>query len=120
MDVGYFLQHPLSISSLAIGVVALKVIIIVIACILIGLPLHTGILTGFALSNIGEFSFVLIRAGSSSGLLSDEISQFFLAVTVISMILAPFLMGASTRITKFINRMPLRRVARGAVQPFRD
>ncbi|HSV95443.1 MAG TPA: cation:proton antiporter [Spirochaetota bacterium] len=107
LDVGYFLQHPLSISSLAIGVVALKVIIIVIACILIGLPLHTGILTGFALSNIGEFSFVLIRAGSSSGLLSDEISQFFLAVTVISMILAPFLMGASTRITKFINRMPL-------------
>ncbi|HNU91049.1 MAG TPA: cation:proton antiporter [Spirochaetota bacterium] len=107
LDVNYFLQHPFSIGSLALGVVILKIIIILAACTLIGLPLSTGIMTGFAISNIGEFSFVLIRAGSSSGLLSDETSQFFLAVTVISMILAPFLMGASNRVTGFIGRLPL-------------
>ncbi len=92
LDVNYFLQHPFSIGALALGVVILKIFIIVVACTLIGLPLTTGILKGFAISNIGEFSFVLIRAGSSSGLISDETGQFFLAVTVISMILAPFLM----------------------------
>jgi CPA2 family monovalent cation:H+ antiporter-2 len=107
LDVHYFLQHPFSIGALALGVVVLKILIIVVACTLIGLPLTTGILTGFAISNIGEFSFVLIRAGSSSGLISDDTGQFFLAVTVISMILAPFLMGASTRVTEFIRNLPL-------------
>ncbi|MCU0846094.1 MAG: cation:proton antiporter [Spirochaetes bacterium] len=107
LDVNYFLQYPFSISALAIGVVALKIVIITIACIMIGLPLNTGVLTGLAISNIGEFSFVLIRAGSSSGLLSDDTSQFFLAVTVISMILAPFLMAASSKVSSLILHLPL-------------
>ena len=46
-------------------------------------------LVGLGLSQIGEFSFVLARAGVSSGLLSESTYDLALACTVLTMALSP-------------------------------
>ena len=56
-------------------------------------PLRTAVLTGLALAQIGEFSFVLARAGMVSGLIGDEMYQVFIAAAVITMLAAPFCCG---------------------------
>jgi len=50
---------------------------------------------GLALSQVGEFSFILAQQGAKFGLISDTYFQIFLSVAVISMIISPFLIQSS-------------------------
>jgi CPA2 family monovalent cation:H+ antiporter-2 len=65
------------------------------------------ILVGFSLSQVGEFSFILAKAGFTSGLISPIIYQEFLDVAVISMILTPFFMNLGYKATTFAEMLPL-------------
>jgi CPA2 family monovalent cation:H+ antiporter-2 len=49
------------------------------------------IIVALSLFQIGEFSFVLAKMGHDYGLMGDEGLQYFFAVTVITLILSPFL-----------------------------
>jgi len=51
---------------------------------------------GLGLAQIGEFSFVLARTGEQSGVLDKSFYSLVLAVSVITMILSPFLSMLST------------------------
>ena len=68
---------------IALSVLVLKAIIAGSVTILLGFPLRTGILVGLALGQIGEFSFILSRTGIEHGLLTGNIYQMFLAVSVL-------------------------------------
>ena len=103
MDVGFFLSEPLLILSLAIGVILLKFVTGSVTTMFLNLPRRTGILTGLALCQIGEFSFILAKAGENSGLIPGNIYQLILDVTLITMLTTPFVMGASHRIAGRIS-----------------
>ena len=60
-----------------------------------GQSLRSSVQTGLFLSQIGEFSFVLAVAGRASGLLIGDNYQIFLAASVMTMILTPFIINAS-------------------------
>lgn len=51
---------------------------------------------GLGLAQIGEFSFVLARTGMQSGIIDKDFYSLVLAVSVITMILSPFLSMLST------------------------
>ena len=53
-------------------------------------PVQTPLLTGLALFQVGEFSFVLAISGIASGLLTREHHQLFLAVSILTMGATPF------------------------------
>jgi K+:H+ antiporter len=55
-------------------------------------------LTGLGLAQVGEFSFILAKAGLPQGLLSEADYQRFLAASIISMIATPFLINAAPRV----------------------
>ncbi len=55
---------------------------------------RSGLMSGLALAQIGEFSFVLSREGSKAGLLDNELGQAFLGAAVVSMAATPFLARA--------------------------
>src|SRR5688500_5573204 len=65
---------------------------------LLGYSLRVSTTTGLGLAQIGEFSFILAKAGLPEGLLSDPDYQRFLAASILSMIAAPFLIKAAPRI----------------------
>ena len=64
--------------------------------------LRLGIILGFSLAQIGEFSFILAKAGIGQRLLSAGEEQTFLAASILSMIATPLLIPAAHSIT---NRM---------------
>ncbi len=62
--------------------------------------LRVGILLGLSLAQIGEFSFILAKAGISQKLLSTAEEQTFLAASILSMIATPFLIQAAPAIAQ--------------------
>ena len=102
LDIGYLLDHlPLLILA-TITLIVLKLIAGVGVTFLLGSPLRTTILTGLALSQVGEFSFVLSSLGLEYSLLTEETYQAFLAVSIITMGVTPFVINASYRPADFI------------------
>ena len=82
--------------------IIIKSIAGVVVTFLLGYPLRTTILTGLALSQVGEFSFVLSRLGVEYSLLTEETYQAFLAVSILTMGVTPFLINASYKPADFI------------------
>lgn len=60
--------------------------------------------TSFYLAQGGEFGFVMLAIGGAIKLISPELQQSAIAAILLSMILAPFLMGASDLLTKKLIR----------------
>ncbi len=102
LDIGYLLDHlPLLILA-TVTLIVIKLIAGMGVTFLLGSPLRTTILTGLALSQVGEFSFVLSRLGLEYSLLTKETYQAFLAVSIITMGVTPFVINASYRPAEFI------------------
>lgn len=106
LDVKFLMQNPVYIVLLASCVMMLKALIAGFVIALIGLPLRIVILVGLALSQIGEFSFVLSQVGLGYGLLSKEVYQTFLVVTVLSMAATSLIMTISPRVADAAVRLP--------------
>jgi len=106
LDVGFLFQRPVLIALSVLCVLVLKSIIAGSVAITLGFPLRTGILVGLALGQIGEFSFILSRAGVEHGLLAGNIYQVFLAVSILSMAATPFIMTLAPRLADVALRLP--------------
>src|SRR5881396_3208330 len=68
-------------------------------------PARLALLAGLAVSQIGEFSFVLAREGRAAGLLPGALYQSFLAVAVFTMILTPFLLQGGPALLDRLDRV---------------
>lgn len=61
-------------------------------------PLRTVALVGMSLFQVGEFAFILSRTGIQAGLLDPVTYQYFLSVSILTMILTPFVIKYSNSI----------------------
>jgi K+:H+ antiporter len=75
--------------------------------------LRLGIILGLSLAQIGEFSFILAKAGIGHRLLDAAEEQTFLAASILSMIATPLLIQAAHGITYHMTG----KRGRGAVEP---
>ena len=75
-----------------------KTLLILAVVRLLKYSLRVSVMTALGLAQVGEFSFVLAKAGVGEGLLSAIDYQRFLGASIISMIAAPFLIKAAPRI----------------------
>jgi CPA2 family monovalent cation:H+ antiporter-2 len=106
LDVNFLIQNPQYILLLSIGVMLLKALIAGTAIALLGLPLRIIILVGLALSQIGEFSFVLSKVGLEYALLSRDVYQIFLDVAVLTMAATSFIISISPKVADAAMRLP--------------
>ena len=89
-----------------------SVVLILKGAVLIGLVLAFGvgrsaaIRTGFYLSQVGEFAFVLLGAVAVAGLLSAEGHTLAMLVVAVSMIATPLLVKAGDRLASGFRAMP--------------
>lgn len=84
-----------------------KTVLASLAVLILGFPLRTALLTGLALSQVGEFSFILSRVGVQHGLISPATNQFFIAVSVLTMAVTPFIIVLAPRIAHGVLTLPL-------------
>ena len=81
---------------------------------LLGYSGRVALLAGVAVSQIGEFSFVLAKEGRVAGLLPDLLYQQFLGVAVITMLVTPFLLqGGPAMLDALEKVIPLDRLLPG-------
>lgn len=99
MDVSFFLENIVILLVLAAVVIFLKSAAAGLVTFLLGYPLRTTLITGMALSQVGEFSFVLSSFGREYGLLDERLYQSFLAVSIVTMAATPFVMASSHRVS---------------------
>jgi CPA2 family monovalent cation:H+ antiporter-2 len=89
-------------------VTVLKALIIIgITTLLMRQGIRIGILTGFALAQTGEFSFVFAEAAARAGLLEPWLHQIVIAGSILSLIATPFLIQLAPRVVDWIERTAL-------------
>lgn len=114
LDLSYVFQYPLVLLGAALGVILLKLVITSAGLLTLGYPVRIAAASGLALAQIGEFSFVLERAGRAAGMSpagAGELgSQIFIAVSVILMIGTPFMLNAGPKLGELLTRTPLRKL----------
>jgi monovalent cation:H+ antiporter-2, CPA2 family len=103
MDWRVLLAHPLPVLGLLVTVLLVKFIAGAGAVLLAEVPLRSAIMVGIALAQVGEFSFLLAQQGQESGFLRGDPYQVFLAVSVLSMIVTPFLMQWSPHLARRVE-----------------
>ena len=90
-------------------IIGIKILTGAFAAAALGMPARISIFTGFALCQVGEFSFVLAKTGLDASFIPDQVYQIFLASAIITMALTPFIMNAAPRaIEMFYGLMPSR------------
>ncbi len=92
LDPDYLLDNLGLVIGLAAAAVAIKLVTTAVAAAVLGRPRSVVVGAAFVLAQVGEFSFVLERAGQEVGLSPaglDQGSDAFIAVTVLLMMLSP-------------------------------
>jgi CPA2 family monovalent cation:H+ antiporter-2 len=109
LNIDFALQHAFTIAVIVVGILLIKICTGMAATLAMRYPLRTAVLTGLSLAQIGEFSFVLARAGLGAELIGEEIYQEFVAAAVITMLATPFLIRAAPLLADAAVRLPLAR-----------
>lgn len=96
LDVGVALQNADTVLLILLAAVPLKAAIVALAVstTLVRTGARIGVLTGLALAQTGEFSFVLSQAAFDAGLIDLDLAQSFVAASVVSLIATPFVLKA--------------------------
>ncbi|MBO6524250.1 MAG: cation:proton antiporter [Balneolaceae bacterium] len=114
LDVTFVLEYPLLLLGIASGVLVLKFILSSVSLLVLGYPIRVAAASGIVLAQIGEFSFVLERAGRNAGLdpggFGELGSQMFIAVSVILMLLTPLFLSISPKVGELLSKTPLKRI----------
>lgn len=103
LDVGYVLSHvPIILAGLAL-LIAGKALVTLAVARIYHAPWPVAIRTAAQLAMAGEFGIVLLTLAFNQSLINDEIFQSTLAVMLLSMFVAPFLINAATRIARHVD-----------------
>src|SRR5690242_15904693 len=114
VQVEFLRDHPVLALGGVVGVMGGKALLAAVGPALMGYSGRVALLAGLAVSQIGEFSFVLAREGRGTALLSEGLYQTFLAVAVLTMLVTPFLLQSGPALLDGLERLvPLDRLLPG-------
>jgi CPA2 family monovalent cation:H+ antiporter-2 len=95
LDVGVVWHFLPEVLGLVATILALKAVVVILAVGWLGYGSRIAIMTGLALAQVGEFSFVLAGVGRDNGFLSGDIFQAFIASSILTILATPFLIRLS-------------------------
>jgi CPA2 family monovalent cation:H+ antiporter-2/glutathione-regulated potassium-efflux system protein KefB len=100
LDLGVIAANPLFVVGMAIGLIALKTIVIGGLGLVCRMRWREALALGLLLSQGGEFGFVLFTRAQQGLLIDPAAASLFAAIVTLSMATTPFLMMATARIRK--------------------
>jgi CPA2 family monovalent cation:H+ antiporter-2 len=108
LDLGFVAMHLYAVAAFVLAILAVKIATTTASVLALGYPLPLASAVGLMLAQVGEFSFVLERAGRQAGLFpaADSAlgSQTFIAATVVLMVATPFLTSLGARLASALER----------------
>ncbi|AZA53326.1 monovalent cation:proton antiporter-2 (CPA2) family protein [Chryseobacterium sp. G0201] len=108
MNFNVIQQDPTFIFTTVLAVLAVKFTVLYAIGKFFKIDTPQSLFYAFALSQVGEFAFVLINYASNLYLLSPELNAQMMAVTAITMCITPFLLIINDKLItpKFIKEIP--------------
>ena len=103
LDPMTLVKHPLAVLLIVAGIVLIKWLVATGAALVLQFPSRPALMSGLMLTQVGEFSFVLSHAGQKYNLLSPEQYQIFLAASVATMALTPYLINYAEPIANRVS-----------------
>lgn len=100
IDIALFIENLGLVIGLFFIVLALKTAIMYVLLRFTSSK-TTALKTALALSQVGEFSFVIFAVASAGGLLDDSLAQFLVLVVIFSMVVTPFFITRINEIVEF-------------------
>ena len=97
---------PLLVAGIAIGIIAVKAVVVAGLALLFGMKPGRAIWLGLLLSQAGEFGFVLFGQAASAQLITTEAASMFSAVVTLTMVSTPFLMQVIEWVLRRIPEPP--------------
>lgn len=114
LNVEFLVDHLVFILLLVVLVMIGKAVIAAVAARILSYSLKASLLTAFSIFQVGEFAFILSEYGLEYNLLGEVKYQYFLAVSILSMAVTPFVIGGSNaladRLLKAGNKIAPRRL----------
>lgn len=107
LDLGLIAENPVPLAAIVVGLLLVKGLAAGIATAAVGGSLATIAMTGLGLSQVGEFSFVLAGTGMAAGLLTEGTYHWFVAASVITMGLTPFILRLGPPLAEGMRRVPV-------------
>jgi CPA2 family monovalent cation:H+ antiporter-2 len=104
LDVGAVWKFLPTVLILVAAVLIVKTFAVVMTVGILGYGPRVAVVTGLALAQIGEFSFVLAGVGRANGFLAGDIFQAFIASSILTILATPFLIKASPGLADFGSR----------------
>ena len=104
IDIGYAASHGFIVLGVTTAILLGKVLAGAAAVRLTGFPIRLGVVTAMAVSQVGEFSFVMLREGAFRGMVSEGYYQVFLAAAVLTLAAAPAMVAAGPRVSRWFGR----------------
>ena len=104
LDLSYVFSHIAIIGFGLLLLIVGKAAVVLLVCRLNKTPWPVAFKTASQLGIGGEFGIVLLTLSFSNGLISQEILQSTLAVMLLSMFMAPFMIRATFHITDTLER----------------
>jgi CPA2 family monovalent cation:H+ antiporter-2 len=98
MNISFFISNVGVVLLILAAVFVGKSLITALAIAVLKYPPRTIIITALSLFQVGEFSFILSKVGIQYNLLSESTNQIFLAVSIMSMLITPFVIIISEKI----------------------
>ncbi len=120
LDLSFVADNLQLVLSSVLLVIVIKFIIAGGTGFMLGHTFRGTVLVGVALSQVGEFSFILAEIGFAYAILTDFYYQLFLAVAVITMALTPFMMKMSLPLANTILKLPLPEFMKKGIFPLKE
>jgi len=92
------------VAALVLSILLLKAAVVVLTVRLLGYTSRIAVVSGLALAQVGEFSFVLAGVGRVNGLLPGDIFQVFLASSILTILATPFLIRVAPALAERSER----------------
>ncbi|OHD97628.1 MAG: potassium transporter [Sulfurimonas sp. RIFCSPHIGHO2_12_FULL_36_9] len=102
IDVAFFMNNIGLIVGIFLLVLVLKTLVTYLV-VRISSSHVLSLKTALALSQVGEFSFVIFAVASMGGLLDEKLESLFVLVVIFSMIVTPFFISKINRFVSFVS-----------------
>lgn len=104
IDPQILVQYWELILSLVVITLVIKALVSSGAALIAGATLEDSIKTGFTLSQVGEFAFIIASVGVTLGVMPKHIYPVIIAASVITTFTTPYWIKAATPLYLFLNR----------------
>lgn len=104
IDPQILVQYWKLILSLVLITLIIKALVSSGAALVAGASLEDSIKTGFTLSQVGEFAFIIASVGVTLGVMPKHIYPVIIAASVITTFTTPYWIKAATPLYLFLNR----------------